>query len=239
MVPYFGGQIRTRPLDANSNESILDSYQGQGSQSITKLEQSPLFAPGEHYQYAFGAPNQNDFYQSRVNPSLRMANVKPFEEQQVAPGLGLGYTNEGSGGFNSGMAMREKWLDRGVDELRVANHQKSSEHRMLGHEGPALSSIKYRAEHAPVHKNGQETAFELGPDRLFTNVGRETAPTARGVTIEKFMNRPETTTSYGGIAGSAVENTYNTVSRNRLKDRWSSLKKKGNQVQSSPALQKL
>jgi hypothetical protein len=108
------------------------------------------------------------------------------------------------------MAMREKWLDRGVDELRVANHQKSSEHRMLGHEGPALSSIKYRAEHAPVHKNGQETAFELGPDRLFTNVGMETAPTARGVTIEKFMNRPETTTSYGGIAGSAVENTYNT-----------------------------
>jgi hypothetical protein len=210
MVPYFGGQIRTRPLDANSNESILDNYQGQGSQTITKTEQSPLFAPGENYQYAFGAPNQNDFYQSRVNPSLRMANVKPFEEQQVAPGLGLGYTNEGSGGYNSGMAMREKWLDRGVDELRVANHQKSSEHRMLGHEGPANSSIKYRGDHAPVNKNTQETAFALGPERLFTTVGMETAPASRGVTIEKHMNRPETATSYSGVAGSAIEKTYNT-----------------------------
>jgi len=81
MVPYFGSHIRSRTLDGNSNESILDSYQGQGSQTITKSEQSPLFAPGENYNYAYGAPNQNDFYQSRVNPSLRMANVKPFEEE--------------------------------------------------------------------------------------------------------------------------------------------------------------
>ena len=185
MVPYFGGQIRTRPLDANSNESILDNYQGQGSQNITKVEQSPLFAPGENYQYAFGAPNQNDFYQSRVNPSLRMANVKPFEEQKVAPGLGLGYTTEGSGGYNSGMAMRDQWLDKGVDELRVLNHQKSSEHQMLGHEGPANSSIKYRGNHAPVNKNTQETAFALGHDRLFTTVGVEIAIVRVGMAAVK------------------------------------------------------
>ena len=210
MVPYFGAHIRTRPLDANSNEGILDNYQGQGSQTITKSEQSPLFAPGENYNYAFGAPNQNDFYQSRVNPSLRMANVKPFQEERVAPGLGLGYTTEGSGGYNSGMAMREKWLDRGVDELRVANHAKSSEHRMLGHEGPAMSHVTVRGEHAPVNKNQQETFFELGPERLFTTVGRETAPTARGVTIEKHINRPETAASYTGAAGAAVDQTYHT-----------------------------
>ena len=210
MVPYFGSHIRSRNLDANSNEGILDNYQGQGSQIITKTEQSPLFAPGENYNYAFGTPNQNDFYQSRVNPSLRMANVKPFEEERVAPGLGLGYTTEGSGGYNSGMAMREKWLDRGVDELRVANHQKASENRMLGYEGPAISNITVRGEHAPVNKNRQNTAFELGPERLFTTVGQETKPAARGVTIEKFINRPETATSYTGIAGASVDHTYNT-----------------------------
>lgn len=210
MVPYFGSHIRSRTLDANSNEGILDNYQGQGSQTITKSEQSPLFAPGENYNYAFGTPNQNDFYQSRVNPSLRMANVKPFEEERVAPGLGLGYTTEGSGGYNSGMAMREKWLDRGVDELRVANHQKSSEHRLLGHEGPSISNITMRGEHAPVNKNQQETAFELGADRLFTTMGQETKPTARGTIIEKFINRPETAASYTGIAGAQVDQTYHT-----------------------------
>ena len=210
MVPYFGAHIRTRPLDANSNEGILDNYQGQGSQTISKSEQSPLFAPGENYNYAFGTPNQNDFFQSRVNPSLRMANVKPFQEETVAPGLGLGYTTEGSGGYNSGMAMREKWLDRGVDELRVANHPKSSEYGLFGHEGPAISAITTRGEHAPVNKNQPEKLFELGHERAFTNVGRETAPTSRSIWIEKNITRPETTAEYIGGAGASVDQTYNS-----------------------------
>ena len=100
MVPFFGGNIRSRNVDANANESILDSYSGTGSQTIIKKEQSPLFAPGENYQWANGAPNTTDFMRSRVNPSMRMANVNPFEEERVAPGIGLGYGTEGSGGFN-------------------------------------------------------------------------------------------------------------------------------------------
>lgn len=208
MVPYFGGQIRSRNLDANSNEGILDNYQGQGSQIYKKSEQSPLFNPGENYNYAYGAPNSNDFYQSRVNPSLRMANVKPFEEQRVAPGLGLGYTTEGSGGYNSGMAMREKWLDKSVDDLRVLNHQKSSEHAMLGHEGPAISNITFRGDHAPVNKNGPDKLFNLGPERYFTTTGVEKAPTARAIPVERFVNRPETNSSYVGGAGYGVDKTY-------------------------------
>ena len=90
MVPFFGGKIRSK-IDPNSNESIMDNYLGSGSQSIEKSEQAPLFAPNANYQMANGAPNMNDFYQSRVNPSMRMANVKPFEEVKVGPGLGLGY----------------------------------------------------------------------------------------------------------------------------------------------------
>jgi hypothetical protein len=210
MVPYFGGQVRSRNLNANANESTLDNYQGQGSQIFSKVEQSPLFAPGEHYNYAYGAPNNNDFYQSRVNPSLRMANVKPFEDQKVAPGLGLGYTNEGSGGFNSGMAARETWLPKTVDEMRVNNHQKSSEHGLLGYEGPAISNITVRGDHAPVNKNRQSTTFEMGHERLFTTVGIETAPTSRAITIEKHMNRPETHASYAGGAHASVDGTYNT-----------------------------
>jgi len=210
MVPYFGGHIRSRNLNANVNESTLDNYQGQGSQIFSKVEQSPLFSPGEHYNYAYGAPNNNDFYQSRVNPSLRMANVKPFEDQKVAPGLGLGYTTDGQGGFNSGMAAREMWLPKSVDELRVNNHQKSSEHGMLGHEGPAISNITYRGDHAPVNKNRQDTVFEMGQERLFTTLGVETAPTSRAITIEKHMNRPETHASYAGGAGAQVDGTYNS-----------------------------
>ena len=210
MVPYFGGHVRSRNLDANANESTLDNYQGQGSQIFSKVEQSPLFAPGENYNYAYGAPNNNDFYQSRVNPSLRMANVKPFEDEKVAPGLGLGYTTDGQGGYNAGMGAREMWLPKTVDEMRVNNHQKSSEHGLLGREGPAISNITYRGEHAPVNKNRQDTAFEMGQDRLFTTLGMETAPTSRAIMIEKHMNRPETHASYAGGAGAQVDGTYNS-----------------------------
>ena len=55
------------------------------SQDINKQEQSPLFAPEDNLQWAHGAPNQSDFVQSRINPSMRMANVKPFEEQKLHP----------------------------------------------------------------------------------------------------------------------------------------------------------
>ena len=79
MVPFFGAKNRTVVVDSNSSESILDNYSGSGTHVIKKSEQSPLFTPGENLQYANGAPNQNDFYQSRVNPSQRMANVKPFQ----------------------------------------------------------------------------------------------------------------------------------------------------------------
>ena len=79
---------------------------------------------------------------SRVNPSSRMANVNPFKDEKVGPGLNLGYTTTGSGGFNSGMMSRSDWQPKTVDELRVLTNQKSSGNLILGYEGHANSYIK-------------------------------------------------------------------------------------------------
>ena len=110
MAPFFGGKIRGATINNNITESVLDNMQGQGSQFFSKKEQAPMFKPQEGYQFANGAPNMSDFIQSRVNPSMRMANVKPWDEQRVAPGLNQGYNNNGGAGFNSGMEARDKWL---------------------------------------------------------------------------------------------------------------------------------
>ena len=83
MVPFFGAKMTTSDANDKSYEGILDNYSGAGSQTITKKEQAPMFSPDENQDWAHGAPNMNDFYQSRVNNSMRMANTKPFEEHLI------------------------------------------------------------------------------------------------------------------------------------------------------------
>ena len=203
MVPFFGSHLPNQP-NVNSGESVLDNYTGAGSQIFQKREVAPLFAPGENVQYANGTPNNSDFYQSRVNPSLKMANVKPFEEIKVGPGLGLGYTAEGSGGYNSGLMQRDQWTDKTVDELRVANKQKASGLVMLGHEGPANSFIKSMGQMGQMEKNRVDTTFEMGPERYMTTTGLQKGQMLHAMPIDRYVTRPETATDYTGVAGYGV-----------------------------------
>jgi hypothetical protein len=204
MVPFFGGNIRSRNVDANVNEAVLDNYAGTGSQTIIKKEQAPMFAPGENYQWANGAPNSTDFMRSRVNPSLRMANVNPFEEERVAPGLGLGYGNQGAGGFNSGMLARDLWTEKNVDQMRVLTNPKAGGNLILGHEGPAIHSVTTHGELGIQEKYRPETTFEMGQDRYLTTTGATKGHTIRSEPIDRFTTRPETTVSYSGGASSNV-----------------------------------
>jgi hypothetical protein len=201
MMPFFGGKIRSA-VNEKANEAVMDNYLGSGSQFISKTEQSPLFSPNEKYQWAHGAPNSNDFYQSRVNPSTKMSGVKPFEEVKVGPGLGLGYTAEGSGGYNSGTMMRESWQPKTVDDLRTANKQKSTETMLINHEGPAMSRITNVGIIGAYQKNRPETSFEWSHDRLFTTTGAEKGQTMHAIPVERHVVRPETTTDYGGVSQS-------------------------------------
>jgi hypothetical protein len=199
-VPFFGSKshMNNHP---NATESTLDNYSGSGSQVFSKKEQSPMFSPDTNAQWAFGMPNASDFIQSRINPGMKMSNVKPFEEIRVAPGLGLGYTADGSDGYNSGVMARDQWKDKTVDELRVANKQKASGFTMLGFEGPAESNIKNRGMMGVMEKNRVDTTFEMGQDRLFVTTGLEKGQTLRAVPIERHVTRPDTASEYTGVAG--------------------------------------
>lgn len=210
MVPFFGGKIKGATVDMNVSESTLDNMQGQGSQYIKKQEQAPLFQPHQNLQYANGVPNMSDFIQSRVNPSMRMANVKPWDEQRVAPGLNQGYTTEGSLGFNSGMEARDAWLPKTVNELRVDTNPKMT-FGLSGHEGPANSFIKV----APVaetqgkfEKKLPDGYYTVGPDRWFTTTGLEKAQTARSIEMMPEVNRLTTSEEYYGTGALQVESSY-------------------------------
>lgn len=202
MTPFFGKKSYESNSD-NANEHRLDYSTGSGSQYNERREQSPLFSPESNIQWAHGMPNNTDFIKSRINPSLKMSNVKPFEEIRVGPGLGMGFSAEGQGGFNSGMMAREQYKEKTVDELRVASKQKASGIGILGFEGPANSAVKNMGHMGIMEKNRVDTCFEMGPERLFTTTGIQKNPALRAIPVPRHVNRPETSTNYKGIAGSS------------------------------------
>lgn len=200
MVPFFGSKIRGASNDFNTSEQILDSKQGQGTHFISKAEKAPLFQPQDNVHNIYGAPSMTDFMQSRVNPSMRMANVKPFEEQRVAPGLNKGFTSDGGIGFNSGMEAREMWLPKNVDDLRVLTNPKMT-YGLQGHEGPAHVMNKESGTtytQGKVEKNRPDTHYTVGKERWFTTTGLEKGQTARSIEEMKEVNRMTTNMEYFG-----------------------------------------
>jgi Family of unknown function (DUF5899)/Toprim domain len=199
MAPFFGSKSHSNN-SPNETESQLDHQNGSGSQHISKKEQSPMFSPGQNIDWTHGMPSSTDFIQSRVNPSNKLTGIKPFEQIQVGPGLGLGSNIKVSNdGLNNGMIARDKWIDKNVDELRAKNKQKASGLGMLGYEGPAKSYETERGNIGIVENNRVNKTFEMGQDRLLTTTGLEKGHTLRPIQVERNVNRPAT--DYVGAAG--------------------------------------
>ena len=204
MKPFFG---KTKNIGDNSKandgrDSTLDNYTGSGSTQITKSENAPLFKPQDNIQHAYGMPNQTEFIQSRQNPSANMHNVKPFQEERVAPGMNRGFSSEGSGGFNSGMEARSEWLPKTVDELRVLTNPKQS-YELANHQGPAINKITNTGIIGKVEKYLPDKYYVNDPARYLTTTGAEKGPTLRSIQPAPTIHRATTTKEYAGIASNA------------------------------------
>jgi hypothetical protein len=215
MVPFYGGKIKGKTYDVNITESVLDNMIGSGSQTIKKIEQAPLFKPEDNMQWAYGMPNQSDFYQSRVNPGMRNNNVKPFDTIMVGPGLDKGYGFNGSNGYNAGMEARDKWLPKTVDELRVDTNPKL-EYELINHEGPANSFIKTASGTevlGRVEKQRPDTFFINTQDRWLTTTGAEKGETLRPIQEMGVIRRNDIPIDYMGPAG-AIDVKATTAPQN-------------------------
>lgn len=204
MVPFNGGKVRGGNYKMDVSESIMDTMTGSGSQHNRKIERAPLFKPEEHMQYAYGTPNNSDFYQSRVNAPTKMNNVKPFESEQVGPGLNQGYGTQGTGGFNSGMESRDKWMPKTVDELRVNTNPKN-EYTLEGFEGPANSFIKTAGSQytqGKVEKQRPDTYYVNSADRWLTTTGIKKGETLRSIENPGIVRRTDAQTNFMGPATS-------------------------------------
>lgn len=200
MVPFYSGtKLKGQVYDFDVAETFMDNMTGSGSQLIKKIEQAPLFKPENGVQWAYGTPNNSDFYQSRVVPGLKASNVKPFESEYVAPGLNAGYSAEGRNGFNSGMEARELWQDKTVDELRSASKPKV-EFSLNDHQGPSYAHIQNVGKLGQVEKFRPDTFFIQNQDRWLTTTGQEKGPMLHPIEEVHSTQRMDTTCSYTGNA---------------------------------------
>lgn len=202
MVPFNGSKPRGNIYNYATNESILDNMNGSGSQQIKKVEQAPLFKPEDNMQYSYGTPNNSDFYQSRVNNSMKNNNVKPFESVLVGPGLNKGYDIKGNNGFNSGMESREKWMPLNVDELRVETNPKMV-YELNNLEGPAISNIKNVPTQdiiGNVEKYLPDRHYENTSDRWLNTTGYIKGETQRSAQEMGIIKRCNNLTDYKGAA---------------------------------------
>lgn len=208
MVPFYGGKLKGQVYKMNTNETILDNMNGVGSQTIQKIEQAPLFKPEQDINWANGTPNWSDFYQSRVNPGMNNANVKPFETKNVGPGLGKGFSSHGSGGFNSGMEDRNAWLPKTVDELRVSTNPKV-EYTYDNLEGPAKSAVQNLGILGKTEKYRPDTFFIQTQDRWLTTTGQEKGQMLQPIQeIAAETHRNNTTQHYAGTASHLKTGNY-------------------------------
>jgi len=205
MQPFNSGKIENKTFNFGTGETMLDNMAGMGSQVIKKIEQAPLFKPQADMQFANGAPNMSDFYQSRVNPGKNNAMVKPFESEHVGPGLGQGYGTNGSNGYNSGMEARDAWLPKTVDELRVTTNPKV-EYSLEGHQGPSYSHVQNIGIEGKVQKYRPDSFFINSQDRYLTTTGQEKAQALRPIEEVYSTFRGDQSLSYAGVAGPTDKN---------------------------------
>jgi hypothetical protein len=203
MVPFYGGKPKGNTYHMNNSETILDNMIGSSSQTIKKIEQAPLFKPEQNVQWTFGTPNNSDFYQSRVNPGTKVNNVKPFDSVMVGPGLDKSDLTNGTGGFNSGMEARNKWMPYTVDEMRVVTNPKI-EYTLDNLEGPADSHIKkppIKELLGRIEKNRPDRFFINTQDRYFTTTGASKGESLRPIQEMGIIRKNDNLVDYSGPAG--------------------------------------
>jgi hypothetical protein len=213
MVPWIKGKSYSR---SEQSEKILDSYSGSGSQFIEKRAQAPLFKPEKNMTFISGTPSATQYIQQRINPSQKISGVKPFESVYVGPGLDRGYSAEGYGGFNSALDSRDKYMPKGVDELRTANNPKLTLRGNFG--APPSSAVKNIGIQPKMVKQRPDTSFEHSPERWFTTTGAEKGQTLRSERILKYENRSDTTEGYFGAPKDQTEAAI-YANRNYLPDK--------------------
>ncbi len=204
MMPFFGGRVKQN-IGPQTNNSILDTYTGNGTTQIEKREVETMFNTGKTpYGNPFGMEDNTDFFQSRINDPRGRNNERPFEPVRVAPGVQSGYGTLGNGGFQQ---LEVNDIMRGAmpttEKLRVADKPKLTYNQPVV---PGQHFVGLPADNAgEVRKHRPDTYYtnEKGERNFVTN-GEYIAETTRPTQVLNYTARPETS-DYRMVSGATAQ----------------------------------
>ena len=177
MQPFYTGTPKQN-ININANTTHFEQMTGTTGFKPHKQPVDCFFQPTAGMGNACGfMKNNNEFYMNRIVSPKNQNNTFPIEKVRVGPGLGLGYTSTGEGGFQ-----QTKTLDivrpKTIDELRSAADQTRTPNKFYMQE--TGKGITRRGIQAPISKNRPDRFYEQTPDQLLRTTG---------ATIRE-MNRP-------------------------------------------------
>jgi hypothetical protein len=198
MQPFYSGTPKQN-MNINSSTTHFEQMTGTTGFKPKKEETTCFFQPTPGLGNACGFMKNNDeFYTNRIEPPKRHNNSFPIEQVRVAPGLGLGYTSAGEGGFQ-----QTKTLDiirpKTIDELRSAADEKRNPNEFRMQETGI--GITKRGIQAPVSKNRPDRFFEQSHDQLLKTTGATIREMSRPVQDMKPTARVDGQVEYKGSIG--------------------------------------
>ena len=204
MQPFFGGRIKQN-IAPQANTSILDSYNGNGSNQIKKREVENMFETSRApYGNPFGMEDNTDFFQSRIAtqaPVVRNGE-RPFEPTQVGSGIGEKFGFSGKGGFQQ-LEINEIMRPKDTNETRVLSNPKETYNTPMVPGGHYIGTPANVSDVGEVRKYKPDTFYidETG-ERFFVTTGDLIKDTVRSVQVLPHTTRPETSVEYEGAASS-------------------------------------
>jgi len=207
MQPFLKGNVTQNTSDIQTTKLQMNT--GNDVYYRNKKEIENFFTPTESYTYQNDFTDKSNFLKERTNISKIQNNTSPIESVKVGSGLGLGYTSEGSGGFQQSSSL-EYAMPKSLDELRTKINQKNSTYE-IPFQGPS-KMIDKRAEATPFDKNKPERVYTQTEDNWFKTTGSILKETDRPIENVKATSRINTHIDYSGPSNtqisSGLDDTY-------------------------------
>ncbi len=125
-----------------------------------EIEKNKFFKPVINHNNTI---DNAKFLKERANITTIQNNISPIQSVRVAPGLNMGYTNKGSGGFQQAETINFV-LPKSKEELRPGSDQRSSIYTLPM---KPKNNFEKRGIIAPLSKNKTETSFAYTADNWF------------------------------------------------------------------------